>query len=191
MHDRLCFAVDEGVHLAGKPRGRLDRLDQRRVVAGSVLADQIGPPAAINPIDLNTVRRGQRHLVLGLGSLDEHLTNCVGGQRFQRNADGRQRTLVAGQQMPVGRRIRCVGATGPIMYIGWPGSAVAAHCPAAPCSPCTTMSMAISRASRVGMPHGQRPHHRLLGGRQVGETVQRQRMEQARHIDVVGDELPA
>ena len=91
VHDRLRFAVDKGVHLAGKPRGGLDRLDQRRVVAGSVLADQIGPPAAVNPIDLDTVRRGQRDFVLGPGDLDERLANCVGGQRFQRNADGRQR----------------------------------------------------------------------------------------------------
>ena len=180
VHDRLRFAVDEGVHLAGKPRGGLDRFDQRRVVAGSVLADQIGSPAAINPIDLNTVRRGQRDFVLGLGNLDEHLANCVGGQRFQRNADGRQRGLVAGQQMPVGRRIRCVGATGAHQVDRLAGLGR--------CGPLSGRAVLAVHddvdgdlaGGRVGTSHGQRPHHRLLGGRQVGETVQRQRSGQAR-----------
>ena len=41
---------------------------------------------------------------------------------------------------------------------------------------------------RVRAPNGDRPHHRFLAGRQIGEGVERQRVRQGGHIDVLGRE---
>src|ERR1700677_4079718 len=71
VHDCLGFTMHEGVYLPGEPVCGLDRLDERRVVAGSLLANQIGSAAAENPVDLHAFRGDQRNLVLGLGDLDE------------------------------------------------------------------------------------------------------------------------
>src|ERR1700677_3466834 len=71
VHDRLGFAVHEGVYLPGEPVCGLDRFDERRVVAGSLLANQIGSATAENPVDLHAFRGGQRDFVLGLGDFDE------------------------------------------------------------------------------------------------------------------------
>src|SRR5271156_4802529 len=84
VHDCLGFTVHEGVPLAGEPVCGLDRFDERRVVAGSLLANQVGSATAENPVDLHAFGSDQRDLVLGLGDLDEGLAGCVGRQRFQR-----------------------------------------------------------------------------------------------------------
>ena len=44
------------------------------------------------------------------GHFDERLADRVGRQRLQRRGDGRQRRLVAGEQVPVGGRVGGVGA---------------------------------------------------------------------------------
>ena len=72
----------------GSQRG-VDRFDERRVVAGSLLANQIGSATAENPIDLHACRRGQRDFVLGPGGFDEDLPIALAG-----NASSA--TLIAG-----------------------------------------------------------------------------------------------
>ena len=48
--------------------------------AGPVLPDQVGPTAAVEPVDLDAVGCGQWNFVFGLGDFDEDPTNRVGGQ---------------------------------------------------------------------------------------------------------------
>lgn len=84
MHDGLRLTVNKDVDLSRQPRGGGDRLDQRRVITGAVLGNQIGAPAAIDPVHLDGIRRGQADLVVRAGNFDECPTDCVGGQRFQR-----------------------------------------------------------------------------------------------------------
>src|ERR1700722_106313 len=78
VHDCLSFTVHERVNLPGKPVCGLDRFDERRMVAGSLLADQIGAATAENPVDLHAFRSDQRDFVVGFGDLDERLADCVG-----------------------------------------------------------------------------------------------------------------
>src|ERR1700728_1471236 len=75
VHDCLSFTVHEGVYLPGEPVCGLDRFDERRVVAGSLLADQIGSATAENPVDLHAFRGDQRDLVPRFGDLDESLAD--------------------------------------------------------------------------------------------------------------------
>ena len=112
MHDGLGLAMDEDLHLPGQPLGGGDGLDQRGVVAGSLLADRIGAPAPVDPGELHAVRRGQGENVVRSGNFDEGFADRAGRQRFQGSADRGQARLVTGEQMPVGGRVGRIRAAG-------------------------------------------------------------------------------
>ena len=158
------------------------------MIAGAVLGNQIGPAAAIDPVHLNGLRCGQRDLVVGAGYFDERLADRVGGQRFQRGGDGRERRFVTGQQMPIGGRVGRVGAAGPHQIdrlAGLGRSRPRARYPVLAVHHDVDRDLA---GRGVDMTNRHGPYRRLFLGGQVGKAVQRQRLRQSGHVDVVCDE---
>lgn len=159
-----------------------------RVITGAVLGNQIGAPAAIDPVHLDGIRRGQADLVVRAGNFDECPTDCVGGQRFQRGGDGGDRRFVTRQQMPVGGWVGGVRAAGAHQVDRLPTLG-----PSRPRTgyPVLTVQHDVhgDLAGRgVDMTNGHGAHRRPLRGGQVGEAVQGQRPGQPPDIDIVVDE---
>ena len=119
------------------------------IAAGpSARAEAVRRVASMHPGEPRALGDPQRDLVGRVGDLDEDVGLGAVGQLLQRRGDGRQRGLVAGQQVAASRvgSVRTAGSVEADQVAGLRRSPPTG--PASPESPCTTKSIASSPVSR-------------------------------------------